>query len=963
MINNDLFKQLQFTKGKSSTVSPWFAKLNAIKQYTQDTTFNPKPDLLLPTTGEHGLLRFKLVFHSTLYEQQSISTTTCSLHIYEQLFDGTLHRLSSEEELNQRSLTTQDKAWLSLFHPYMTNDEFSVLLPASWEAPVLKALCAQSTLFFIDEEPLYYTWHERDHPLLFVPELQKEEDEWKLWGKMGHTEEHCIDLWDIQAVTAGGIVRQQQHLFAYEQHAYPWVETLLASGSIRCPYHELNLFLYELLCFFEPDLIQWPSTMQVETITIPLQPMLYVKTKQDKKNAKTNIEAFIWFRAEKIEFPREKQPKVLDTQVGRQRITIRKLDRDAAHQYEQDISMIEGCVWDDRRHAFTLALAHTTNIFYALLHRHWEIWAENLQIKLFNDLNIQLNTEQQWFEMEITTGDPRQRIPVWQLIHFLKKQRLFIQLDDGSLGILPESWYQTFEQLIGLRIPDTADKEDYSLRFSTAHAFQFAQLAEMMTSADNVNFKGDEAFESIRHVLLNINGLTPMKPAPTFRFTLRHYQEVGLSWMHFLGRTHLGGCLADDMGLGKTVQLLAYLDLKRYEGEGNCTSLLVCPRSLTEHWHEEARLCAPKLKVFILTAADIPRLTVLTKHYDLLLISYGLVRIHVELLRQHAFNILVLDEAQIIKNSASQVSMAINQLNGQQRLALSGTPIENHLGEFFSLFQFLNPGLTTTNTLLKSLRPLILRRLKSDVATELPPKLEQVVTLPMEERQATLYASLKDYYQAQIKKQNKEKFYDNTVFLEGLLRLRQVACHPWLLKHPEQEQEENAEDYSNKFEFLKEKLKGLISANHKAIVFSQFTSLLKLFCSVLDNYDIAYEYLDGQSQHRMEIVTRFQENEHIPILLAGIKSAGLGLNLTAADYCFILDPWWNPAVEQQAVDRIHRIGQQKTVNIYRLVSQHTVEEKMLLLKEEKQKVADQLMTADHTFLEHLSYDDFQFLFQ
>ena len=274
---------------------------------------------------------------------------------------------------------------------------------------------------------------------------------------------------------------------------------------------------------------------------------------------------------------------------------------------------------------------------------------------------------------------------------------------------------------------------------------------------------------------------------------------------------------------------------------------------------------------------------------------------------------------------------------------------------------------------LKGIRPLILRRLKSEVAQELPDKLDQVLILPMIYGQENIYTSLKNYYQEQLKQQAAELFYHKSFFLEGILRLRQAACHPLLFEnsilnqpgliYSPDENEETSEVSSNKFEFLIEKLKILVASNHKAVVFSQFTSLLKLFRKVLDDLEIPYEYLDGQSQERMEIVTRFQENQEIPILLAGIKTGGLGLNLTAADYCFILDPWWNPAIEQQAVDRIHRIGQDKPVNIYRMVSQNTVEEKMLLLKAKKQEIADQLMTADHSFLEQLNYEDFQFLFQ
>jgi SNF2 family DNA or RNA helicase len=271
--------------------------------------------------------------------------------------------------------------------------------------------------------------------------------------------------------------------------------------------------------------------------------------------------------------------------------------------------------------------------------------------------------------------------------------------------------------------------------------------------------------------------------------------------------------------------------------------------------------------------------------------------------------------------------------------------------------------------------------MKKEVALELPEKSEHTLTLPMHEQQESLYLSLRDYYRSVLEKLVKSKgaeqnrfetktnldpFYDKSFFLEGLLRLRQVSCHPTLVKRSPKRDLINdfdpSEATSNKLEFLLEKVKTLVATGHKAIVFSQFTSLLQLFFEPFNENGIPFEYLDGQSQERLAIVERFHSNPQTPILLASIKAGGLGLNLTAADYCFILDPWWNPAVEQQAVDRIYRIGQKKPVSIYRIVSQGSVEEKMILLQAEKQKIAEQLLTADHDFLDQLSFTDFQFLF-
>lgn len=1037
MKDSELFKKLQFTQGDQTKEKEnvWLQKLNAIETHLKTLSLATKWDsheLVVPDAYQaqpsadvsltHRLC-FQLAFESTVHKNQEIPTAICFLYLYEFISDLTLHPIHSRESLDvlylesnrvSRALSPSDRAWLQALMPYFVTDangKLGILLPHPLEIKILKSLCTQERLFYFDPEPKVYHWVEAAHPAQFIPQLQIIDEEWKLWGAFVGQQGEVIDLWDIQAVTLGGVVRHNQQLFEYSNSTtnYPWIETLLVGGAIRCPDSSLQEFLYRLLCLLDRTAIEWPVNVNIEDKAVSVQPVFYVKTKDEKKNFKTKIEGFVWFRAEGVEYPSDihkdpgvlVRPKIFSVDVRKSSatdssyyISIKMPDLIAEQTYLAEVEHNTNLTWNDYRRSFNIELSHATEIFYSLLNRGWEVWAENLQVKILKEIEIQLTTHLNWFEMELMAGKPATKISAWQLIHMLKKNRMFIQLSDGSLGVLPERWYQEFARLFALRYTDSSETEE-NLKFSSAHAFHFAQIAEMAETSNEVNFKGDVAFEQIRREILDIRGLKPMSAAATFKLVLRPYQEIGLSWMHFLGRARLGGCLADDMGLGKTIQVLAYLDLKRFEleKENGFRSLLVCPRSLLEHWFQEAKRCAPRLKVFILRASDITRLESLFEDYDLLLISYGLARLHVQELQKYSFDLLALDEAQLIKNSSAQITMAVNQLRGLQRLAISGTPIENHLGELFSLFEFLNPGLTNASLLksfssqtlddsveypmltqfLNGIRPLILRRLKSEVAKELPEKLDQVLILPMIDQQEKIYVSLKNYYQEQLKKHTSELFYDKSFFLEGLLRLRQAACHPSLFEHSIlnqvkiksdlEEAEENLEASSNKFEFLIDKLKTLVSLNHKAIVFSQFTSLLKLFRNQLDDLGIFYVYLDGQSQDRMEIVTCFQENQGIPILLASIKTGGLGLNLTAADHCFILDPWWNPAIEQQAVDRIHRIGQDKVVNIYRMVSQDTVEEKMLQLKEKKQKIADQLMAADHSFLEQLNYEDFQFLLQ
>jgi hypothetical protein len=665
MKDSNLYQKLKFTQGdrQKEQESSWLIKLQAIEEYSKTMPFISaweSQDLEIlhshsTQVGRDGIdhrLRFQLEFDLTRHENQEIPTTSCFLHLYELISDSTLHPIHTRETLDVLYLGDRDVAWLNALTPYFftqPDGELRILLPASAEIEVLKALCDQRLLFYFDPEPMTYRWVDAP-PVHFMPQLQAFDEEWKLWGKFVDSQGNAIDLWDIQAVTPGGIVHQNQQLFEYTGLTYPWIETLLSGGAIRCPESSLTEFLYRLLCLLDQSAIEWPLNVRRESIVAPTQPIFYVKTQDDKRSFKTKIEGFAWFRAAGFEYPSEihqdlrtrtpSRPQVIRVDVRRidgpsgddvsspsqYQVSIQVPDREAERAGLEIITSCHGLSWNEIRRSFTVGLPHATEIFYTLLNRGWEVWAENLQIKIFKEIEIQLMTHLNWFEVDLLAGKPATKISAWQLIHLLKKQRMFIQLSDGSLGMLPERWYQEFERLFALRRSDLSGKEEDSLRFSLAHAFHFAQMAERAEHSEDAHFKGDSAFEQIRHEILNINGLQPMQPAPTFQLTLRPYQAMGLSWLHFLGRARLGGCLADDMGLGKTVQVLAYLDLKRFElqkGRG-FRSLLVCPRSLLENWLQEAKQCAPRLKVFILRSADVSRLEVLFEHYDLFLISYGL---------------------------------------------------------------------------------------------------------------------------------------------------------------------------------------------------------------------------------------------------------------------------------------------------------------------------------------------------
>jgi SNF2 family DNA or RNA helicase len=394
------------------------------------------------------------------------------------------------------------------------------------------------------------------------------------------------------------------------------------------------------------------------------------------------------------------------------------------------------------------------------------------------------------------------------------------------------------------------------------------------------------------------------------------------------------------------------------------------------NWKQEAARFAPELKV--LDFAGVGRKTMWEQvtESDIVLTTYGTLLRDVTQLKDVEFDYVILDEAQSIKNAAAQSSKACRLLSARHRLALTGTPIENHLGELWSLFDFLNPGMLGQSTafqrfakpaadgemdgrilLAKAISPFVLRRTKSQVLTDLPEKTEQTIYCDLSPKERKKYDEMKDYFRNSLTNKIKSDGLEKSKIhvLEALLRLRQAACHQGLLDEKKQK------EMSAKLETLFEQLDELLAEGHKALIFSQFTSLLAIVKKHLDKKKITYEYLDGQSRNREKLVHRFQTDANCPLFLISLKAGGKGLNLTAADYVFILDPWWNPAVEAQAVDRAHRLGQDKPVFAYRLIARDTVEEKILQLQEGKRQLAESIISADSSLLKGLSAEDLQML--
>jgi len=611
-----------------------------------------------------------------------------------------------------------------------------------------------------------------------------------------------------------------------------------------------------------------------------------------------------------------------------------------------------------------------TEVVTALVHRGWTVEAEGLKIRRPGEFRAVVSSGVDWFDLDAEFDYEGVSAKLPDLLAALRHGEQFVRLSDGSQGILPEKWLARFRGLA-----EMGEANEGVLRFAPSQAML---LDALLAAQDHTQV--DRKFDAVRKRLRGFTGVEPRGEPRGFVGQLRGYQKEGLGWLRFLQDFGLGGCLADDMGLGKTIQVLALLQWRRLgrrpKGETPKPSLVVVPRSLIFNWIDEAARFAPNLRVLNYTGLGRAALREEFTDHDVVLTTYGTMRRDVMHLKDVPFDYAILDEATAIKNDSSQAAKASRLIRAEHRLALTGTPVENHLGELWSLFEFLNPGMLGRSTafkilakraaegdretrelLARALSPYLLRRTKEQVLTELPEKTEQTLFCEMKPKQRKQYDQLRDYYRVQLDKKIETVGLKRAKIqvLEALLRLRQAACHPGLLD------KEKTGEPSAKLDSLLEQLSEVVDEGHKALIFSQFTSLLAIVRRRLEERGLCYEYLDGRTRKRGEKVRRFQQDAKCPLFLISLKAGGHGLNLTAADYVYVLDPWWNPAVESQAVDRAHRIGQTRRVFAYRMICRNTVEERILELQQSKRDLADAIVSADRNLIRELTAEDLQLL--
>ena len=548
----------------------------------------------------------------------------------------------------------------------------------------------------------------------------------------------------------------------------------------------------------------------------------------------------------------------------------------------------------------------------------------------------------------------------------------YVKLSDGTTGAIPGEWIEKLAIVFALceAVPRTD-----TLRLSQT---KLAAIEVLESIADCSSWEGTRK-AGLKH--LEDYASPAKRDVPqTFKGTLRSYQQAGYEWFYFLQEFRLGGCLADDMGLGKTVQALALLLSERARGEALKTSLLIVPTTLLFNWQREARTFAPSLLLMLYHGRDRRRYSRSDMGLaDVVLTTYGTVQREIDLFKKLQFNYIILDEAQAIKNPLSETARMVRELTSRSRLALSGTPIENNLSELWSLFAFLNPGMlgsyrgfttdfvkpiekgrdeTRMEVLRKLIAPCILRRTKGQVAKELPPKTEVMARVSMTPHQRTLYTMTKDACRASVMQAIDTEGLDRARIhiLQALTRLRQICCHPLLV-------DPSYKGDSGKFEALDGLLENVVGERHKALIFSQFVSVLDLIRGRLDERKIRYEYLTGKTADRQRPVDSFQENPDIPVMLISLKAGGTGLNLTAADYVIMVDPWWNPAAENQAADRAYRIGQTKPVFVYKLITEDSVEERVVEFQKSKRALFDAIIMSEPSVFKNLKKEEIGRLFE
>jgi superfamily II DNA or RNA helicase len=894
--------------------------------------------------------------------------------------------ISNAEDLDLLQLLLGNQAQNdSQFHSYYYSGSYldgqtftrSIVAPAMYDV-LLPRLCRtgrfvwllNSSLPVEDGDPLAWddgpAWEFR---LRVTP--NETAQAWDIEGELFRADA-SVPLHDAVLLLAHGLVLFPDRLARLDaSDSFPWAVALRKASPIQVPYTDRDEFLTQLWSAPYVPQLQLPDNLTVAQVRSEPRGKLAIKSPQrfGKTNQLHADVAYVYDdRTVALDDPHGAKFDAENNQVVlRSPCKERELVQQLHELGLQPLPRYHG----NEAHLQFLS-RRLPEIVDRLTAAGWIVECEGRLIRRPGAFNISVKSSIDWFELDARVDFDGVSASLPDLLRAVRNKDKYILLDDGTQGMLPEEWLERYGGLAEL-----AEEGDQTLRFAPSQALL---LDSLLAEQDDVQV--DRQFDRFRQKLQSFSGIEPAREPRGFQGELRSYQRDGLGWLGFLREFRFGGCLADDMGLGKTVQVLAMLQARRLrrmpKGQERPPTIAVVPKSLVFNWIDEAARFTPRLRVFDYTGLDRAERLAASGRYDLMVTTYGVLRRDIVQLREIQFDYAILDEAQAIKNANSQAAKACRLLRADHRLAMTGTPVENHLGELWSLFEFLNPGMlgrssafnaltkngrdvgeddATLPMLARSLRPFLLRRTKDQVLKDLPAKNEQTLHCEMLPKQRKLYDELRDYYRASLAKRVEEVGLEKSKIhvLEALLRLRQAACHPGLID------KQREDEPSAKLDLLMEQISEVVDEGHKALIFSQFTSLLAIVRKRFDRQGIRYEYLDGRTRKREQKVKNFQQDPDCPLFLISLKAGGHGLNLTAADYVYILDPWWNPAVEAQAIDRTYRIGQTRAVFAYRMICRNTVEEKIVDLQLEKRELADAIVSADNSLIRNLSSEDLRLL--
>ncbi|WP_285008249.1 DEAD/DEAH box helicase [Pedobacter faecalis] len=585
------------------------------------------------------------------------------------------------------------------------------------------------------------------------------------------------------------------------------------------------------------------------------------------------------------------------------------------------------------------------------------------------EIDIKVNSGMDWFETAVKVKFNKQTVALKHLHKSIRNKSHFVQLDDGTMGILPSEWIRRFEDYFG-----AGEVSEDVIRTARVNYLSVHELYE----DHMLDEQARQDLSVLRTRLANFEAISPVPVPSGLQAKLRAYQQEGLNWLNFLDDFNFGACLADDMGLGKTIQVIAFIlsqgEKISAQGLGHPnTNLIVVPASLIFNWQQELRKFGPALKVYTHYGAGRAKQT---NHFDqceVILTSYGTLLSDISYLKTYRFNYIFLDESQTIKNPDSQRYKAARLLQSRNKVVLTGTPVENNTFDLYGQLSFACPGLLGSKMHFKQLysvpidqfkdsrrakelqhriKPFILRRTKEQVARELPEKTEMIIYCEMGAQQREIYDAAREEIREYLMGRSEDELLKSSMHvLQGITRLRQICNSPALLA-----KDKYYGDASAKMDVLLEQIENK-SPEHKILVFSQFVTMLDLIKVRLESRQVGYAYLTGQTRDREAAVSLFQDDPKVRVFLISLKAGGVGLNLTRADYVYLVDPWWNPAVENQAIDRAYRIGQDKHVMAIRLICPDTVEEKIMTMQQHKRNLADNLIRTEESIFKSLTKDD------